>query len=128
MGVALDKIMKDHTAESLIEFAEVAKDTTAVPKPVQFKGLAPIRKMFDDLFEKITDDCNFETPLMEVTGDGDSKAAKQVFFVWEAKASGYKYATATFVFDDNFKITKQNIVAVMAANDKAGCGIVSMVV
>jgi len=117
---ALDKIMEDYTEDSVVDIADYAEGATKIPDFKKHSGLTEIREMFQDLFTDIDDNCNLGAPLQEITGDGDSKA-KQVFLVWRNLASTYKWATDTFVFDDNFKIIKQNIVAVHAAASREGC-------
>lgn len=117
---ALDQIMKDYTDDSAVHLATVPEGSTVLPEFVEHKGLVAIRNMFDGLFKDLPDVCNLAAPLQQVTGDTDS-AAKQVFLVWRIPASGYKYATDTFVFDNEFRISKQNILVERAAKDTQGC-------
>lgn len=114
---ALNMIMKDYIEDSVVHIASYPEGTdSGIPTFEPHKGIVAIRKMFKDLFASIGETCDLAAPLVEVTGDtGTISDAKQVFLVWRIPASKYKWATDTFVFDDNFKITKQNIVAVQAA-------------
>jgi len=119
---ALDMIMKDYTEASVVHIAAYAEGATAIPTFDVHQGVDAIRAMFNGLFDTIDDTCNLGAPLVEVTGDeGGAHVAKQVFLVWRIPASKYKWATDTFVFDEDLKIVKQNIVVVQAAKDRTGC-------
>jgi len=118
---ALDMIMKDYTEASVVHIAAYAEGASAIPTFDAHQGLKAIRAMFLGLFDTIDDTCNLGAPLVEVTGDGGAHTAKQVFLVWRIPASKYKWATDTFVFDEDLKIVKQNIVVVQAAKDRTGC-------
>jgi len=121
---ALDMIMKDYIESSVVHMATYEEGATEIPDLKPHKGLKDIRDMFKGLFfGEIDNNCNLGTPLVEVTGK-DGGDAKQVFLVWRIPASKFKWATDTFIFDEDFKIIKQNIVAVQAPTDTAGCATV----
>jgi len=106
--LALDLIMKDYTAESLVQvFNNNGDDYTS------FSGLAPIRGMFDQLFKdiqaaKVGEDIGLAVKLLEIEPKFNG-----VFLVWEAKS--HLKATDTFVFNDAGKIIRQNIVVLTPA-------------
>merc|ERR1712084_202011 len=64
-----------------------------------------IRKMFTNLFGDLKDLATLSAPVINV----DEKE-KQVFLVWKCPGCGYDTATDTFIFGNDFKIVRQNIV------------------
>jgi len=101
---ALDIIIKDYTAESLVQVFDNNGNVYE-----SFSGLAPIRGMFDKLFKDIqaaavAGDIGLGVKLLEVEPKFNG-----VFLVWESKS--HLKGTDTFVFDDAGKIIRQNIVA-----------------
>lgn len=115
---ALDDIMVDYTADSIIHVAEVTKDSTAIPTLASHKG-EEIRVFFKGLFETFTNACNMGMAYTETSGSsGDD--AKQIFLVWRMHSSGYEYATDTLVLDDTWKIIKQTLVTVRGVEDATG--------
>jgi len=102
--LALDLIMKDYTAESLVQVFDNNGDVYE-----SFSGPAPIRGMFDKLFKdiqaaKVGEDIGLNVKLLEVEPKFNG-----VFLVWESKS--HVKGTDTFVFNDAGKIIRQNIVA-----------------
>merc|ERR1711957_538723 len=102
--LALDDIIKDYTAESLVQVFDNNGDVYQ-----SFSGLAPIRGMFDQLFKDIQaaaidGDIGLAVKLLEVEPKFNG-----VFLVWESKS--HLKGTDTFVFNDAGKIMRQNIVA-----------------
>lgn len=102
--LALDDIMKDYTAESLVQVFDNNGDVYT-----SFSGPAPIRGMFDKLFKdiqaaKVGEDIGLAVKLLEVEPKFNG-----VFLVWESKS--HLKGTDTFVFNDAGKIIRQNIVA-----------------
>jgi len=105
LDAALDKIMLDYDANSKVRIFNFATDDMAAEAPFQeHTGPTEIRAMFDGLFKSFTSSTPPVVPLAEVVD-----APKQVFLIWAAPDSGYLEATDTFIFDDNFKINRQNI-------------------
>lgn len=108
MTAALNGIMADYTAESIVQ---VFDNKDKVYK--SFEGIDPIKGMFKTLFEDIlaaATDTNdkpgsngFEVKVKEV-----ENKVKGVFLVW--KSNSHPKATDTFVFNDEGKIIRQNIV------------------
>merc|ERR1712173_12069 len=96
-------IMNDYTDDSIVNLFDNRDNTYA-----QFEGMDEIRSMFVDVFAAIEaaavdGDPNVTVPLQQIEPDYEG-----VFLVWTANA--YPKATDTFVFDDNHKIIRQNIV------------------
>ena len=58
---------------------------------------------FEGLFKTLSDTSDLDAPVIDVK-------AREVFLVWNCKASGILAATDTFIFDDNAKIASQNVV------------------
>ena len=104
-GQNLDQIMVDYTENSVVRLYNFTKKEKA-----EFKGLDAIRGMFAGLFAELKDLSGLEAPVVDVDEEG-----KQVFLVWKCPTSGYTDVSDTFVFDDNFKINRQNIVALTNA-------------
>jgi len=114
------KIMLDYTADSIIRIWD---NTGSVYSA--HEGLAEIEAMFTGLFAAIvaadngdgTDDSEgIKVPLISVTPQYNS-----VFLVWESFSN--PKATDTFIFDDDGKIIRQNIVT----NSKVAAGVVAIV-
>jgi len=94
----LDQIMLDYTnASALHSFEECSCQLTKA------NGLAEIRAFFAGLFITLSDTSDLTVPVVEVADP------KQVYLIWTANASGIESAQDTFIFDDAYKIHRQNI-------------------
>lgn len=96
----VDKILLDYDDNSV---AYVHNNVTL--ETAEFKGTAGIREMFVNLFKDLSDLSTLGAPVVTV-----EEAAKQVFLVWKCPGVGFDTATDTFIFGDDFKIRRQNIV------------------
>ena len=100
----MDKILKDYDEKSVIT---VYNPTTK--KKEVFKGVEGARSLFKSLWAEVSDYKTLAAPVADV-----DEEAKTVFLVWECKGCGVECATDTFVFDDKFRIVRQNILKVTA--------------
>jgi len=98
-GQDLAKVMLDYTEESELR----AWDHRA-QKLDSCKGKAQIQKFFKGLFAALKDTSDLAAPTIDVTED-----PKQVYLIWSCAASGIVSATDSFIFDDDNKISRQNI-------------------
>merc|ERR1719215_1894460 len=73
-----------------------------------YRGTAEIRELFTGLFESLGS-APVNVPIEDVV---ERPGEKSVFLVWSAPDAGFLKATDTFIFDNNFKIRRQNIVTV----------------
>lgn len=96
----LDKIMLDYNENSIVRVHNTVAGDTKVNQ-----GTTKIREMFTWLFKELHDLSTLKAPVNLVEED-----AKQVWLVWECKGCGFESATDTFVFGDDFKVLRQNIV------------------
>jgi len=104
-AAALDKIMLDYIEESVVRLYSFDQDFSILDNTFdEKKGMTEIRTMFSDLFDSMASPIAPAVPQALVVND-----PKQVFLIWSAVDSGYKEATDTFIFDDDFKISRQNI-------------------
>jgi len=101
----VDKIMLDYDDNSV---SRVHNNVTG--QTDDFKGAAKIREMFVSLFGDLKDLSTLTAPVIEV-----EEAAKQVFLVWKCPGCNYDTATDTFIFGNDFKINRQNIVVTKKA-------------
>merc|ERR1712205_197353 len=96
----VDEIMLDYNGSSVLKaFDHRTGDLTTC------EGEAEIRDFFTGLFAMLSDCSDLAAPVIEVT----EVPNKQVYLIWSCKASKVVSATDTFFFDDDFKITRQNI-------------------
>jgi len=107
MTAALDKIMKDYTADSIVQVFDNRGKTYS-----KFDSEAKIRTMFEGLFTDInkakTTPYDPNTNGVEVKVLEVEKAFNGVFLVWSSES--HPKATDTFVFNTEGKIIRQNIV------------------
>jgi len=96
----VSKILEDYTNSSII----TVYDQTSQEKVV-YTGLAGVQKCFEGLFKTLSNTSDLAAPVIDV-----NEAALEVFLIWSCKASGIESATDTFIFDSNFKISRQNVV------------------
>jgi len=110
LEAAVTKIMLDYDATSQVRLYGFGHGQNSVESPTfeLHTGEAAIQAMFEGLFASMTNETAPAVPLAEVVD-----APKQVFLVWEAPDSKYLEATDTFMFDDAFKIRRQNIATFM---------------
>jgi len=99
--LALDQIMQDYHENSVVRIYTFTGTISSADPFETHTGMTAIRAMFNELFASFTVNA-VEVAMAEVI-------SSQVFLIWKAPASGYKEATDTFIFDDNFKINRQNI-------------------
>merc|ERR1719277_2054732 len=98
-------IMADYTEDSIVEVFDTREE-----KYTQYKGLTEIKGMFDALFVAIKnagtgDPVNYGIGVLVQEVD---PSYNDVFLVW--KSNSHPKATDTFVFSDDHKIIRQNIV------------------
>jgi len=96
----VDKVLQDYTNKSVITVYNQADGTKTV-----FKGLDGVKDCFTGLFKSLFDTSDLAAPIIHVEED-----TGMVFLVWSAAASGYMHATDTFIFDEDAKIFRQNVV------------------
>lgn len=101
----VNKILLDYDESSV---ARVHNNVTM--ETSEFTGVAKIREMFTGLFADLSDLSSLDAPVVTV-----EEAAKQVFLVWKCPGCKYETATDTFIFGDDFKIKRQNIVVTKQA-------------
>jgi len=101
----VDKILLDYDDSSV---ARVHNNVTGETN--KFEGAKGIREMFVGLFADLKDLATLQAPVVEVEED-----AKQVFLIWKCPGCGYDTATDTFIFGNDFKIRRQNIVVTKKA-------------
>jgi len=114
LEAAVTKIMLDYDATSQVRLYGFGHGLNSV-ESTTFElntGMAEIEAMFRGLFESMTNATAPAVPLAEVVD-----VPKQVFLIWEAPDSKYLEATDTFMFDENFKIRRQNIATFMTNED-----------
>jgi len=96
---------------------------TATATLSTFEGLTGAEECFTGLFADLDDLSDLAAPLIHIE---DSDESKQVMLAWENPASGvrgkYFKATDTFVFDEDDKILRQNVV-VFSTIDDDGTGV-----
>ena len=96
----VDKIMLDYSDTSVLKAFD--HRTQAL---VTCTGRGQIRDFFINLFATLSDTSELAAPVIEVT----EAPAKQIYLIWSCASSGIVSATDTFMFDDNYKISRQNI-------------------
>jgi hypothetical protein len=99
-GQDVDKVLKDYTNKSIITVYNQLDGTKTV-----YTGLQGVKDCFTGLFKSLFDTSDLAAPIIHVEEDPG-----MVFLVWSAPASGYAYATDTFIFDKDAKIFRQNVV------------------
>lgn len=97
----VEKILKDYTEQSQV----VVSDSNSGEYKT-FTGLAEIKTCFEGLFKDLSDTSQLAAPAIRV----EEAPYPMVFLVWECPSSGIVKATDTFLFDDEGKIVKQNVV------------------
>mmetsp|Transcript_24315 Transcript_24315/g.36477 ORF Transcript_24315/g.36477 Transcript_24315/m.36477 type:complete len:141 (+) Transcript_24315:33-455(+) len=102
-GQDVQKILLDYNDKSKVTYYNATEKTKAI-----FEGEKQIGEMFTGLFKDLSDLNTLEAPEIDVCED-----SKTVFLVWACPGCGYEKITDTFVFDDEFKISRQFIFGVM---------------
>jgi len=101
----LVKIMLDYDETSVARVYNFTDGSSTT-----FTGTAQIRQMFAGLFAELIDLSTLEAPVVQV-----DESPKMVFLCWKCPGSGFATATDTFLFGDDLKIKRQNIVVTKAA-------------
>merc|ERR1719446_692730 len=96
--------MIDYTEQSVITVYNQLDGSNTV-----YSGLAGVRTCFEGLFSSLYDTSDLAAPVITVREATDEEPGS-VFLIWRAPASGYSEATDTFIFDDDAKISRQNVV------------------
>ncbi|GMH80821.1 hypothetical protein TrST_g10635 [Triparma strigata] len=96
----VNKILLDYTEASEIKVHNHHDGSTAT-----HKGLAAIRGCFTSLFAALDDLGTLAAPEVIVEEAPES----MVFLIWSCKGCGFQSCHDTFHFDENNKITRQNI-------------------
>merc|ERR1711924_457117 len=104
-GQDVDKVLKDYTENSVIKVYDQITGELA-----EFKGLKGVKELFTGLFKALHDTSGLAAPAIRVD-PGSEGIAGSVFLVWRCPTSGFTHVTDTFLFDEDGKIAKQNIVA-----------------
>jgi ketosteroid isomerase-like protein len=99
---SVEQVMLDYIEESQLRAFD---HRTGVM--TEANGRAQIQQFFADLFIALHDTSGLTAPIVHVT---DSPASKQVYLVWTCPTSGILTATDSFLFGNNNKILRQNIV------------------
>merc|ERR1712070_524661 len=73
-------------------------------------GLEAIRGCFTGLFQKLDDLSELSAPVIDVEEGSAAGGRGHVFLTWKCPSSGVAHATDTFIFDENDKIVRQNVV------------------
>jgi hypothetical protein len=95
------RILLDYTETSVLQSYEQCEGRLTVAT-----GLTQIGAFFTGLFAGL-DTSQVTAPVVDVTTRGDD--VKQVYLIWKAPLSGIESAQDTFIFDDDYKIARQNI-------------------
>jgi len=110
LNAALDKIMKDYNADSVVRVFQFDANTSKTVDQIPFvehSGIDAIEGFFKVTFESFTKAGGFKALL-----DEQVEATPQVFLVWSATENNYEEATDTFIYkvvDGNYMIDRQNI-------------------
>jgi len=96
----IDKMMLDYDDTSIVKLWNNTTQTQT-----EFRGMAAIREMFLNIWQEMTDISTLQAPVQDV-----EEEMLTVFLVWKCPSSGFKHATDTFLFGNDFKIKRQNIV------------------
>lgn len=101
---SLAQVMLDYTEASVLETFD---HTTG--ERGSFVGVAQIAFFYEGLFRIMADSSTFAAPVEEVI-----EHPKQVFLVWSCPSSGVVSASETFLYGDDFKISRQNFTVTFA--------------
>jgi len=99
-GQDVKMILKDYCPKSIITVHDHTNGKTS-----KFEGKKGARECFKGLFGQLNDLGTLKAPVVTVCED-----SKTVFLIWSCHGCGIKSCTDTFVFDDRFKIIRQNVV------------------
>jgi hypothetical protein len=100
----VEKILEDYSEASVITVYNQTDGSQQV-----YEGLTGARDCFSGLFAELSDLSDLTAPVIDVM-EANGEEPGSVFLIWNCKASGYKEATDTFIFDANGKILRQNVV------------------
>lgn len=99
-GQDLDRILLNYDENSIVVTYDQTKDEKNT-----YRGVEGARSVMMILFEMLTDLSDLSAPVVDVFED-----SKMVFLIWRNPASGILDSTDTFVFSDDNKIYRQNVV------------------
>ena len=103
------QVLKDYTEKSVIKvYDQITGELT------EFKGLKGVKECFTGLFKDLSDLSGLAAPAIRVE-EASGGIAGSVFLVWRCPSSGYTHVTDTFLFDEDGKIAKQNVVIMKPA-------------
>lgn len=97
----LQSLMQDYTETTELQSFDHSTGVLTVAK-----GLAEIQRCFEALFSMLTDLSGLASPVVHVT---DQAEGKQVFLVWSCPSSGIIEGVDSFIYDNDYKIVRQNI-------------------
>lgn len=114
----VEQILLDYTEDSEITVYNHLKGE-AKGKTV-YKGLAEVQKCFEGLFKSLKNTKDLAAPVQHVE-EPNGGIPGSVFLIWCCPASGYQRATDTFIFNDQGKILRQNVVVAHVPRKAMGC-------
>eukprot|EP00405_Crypthecodinium_cohnii_P007006 CAMPEP_0194782388 /NCGR_PEP_ID=MMETSP0323_2-20130528/78663_1 /TAXON_ID=2866 ORGANISM="Crypthecodinium cohnii, Strain Seligo" /NCGR_SAMPLE_ID=MMETSP0323_2 /ASSEMBLY_ACC=CAM_ASM_000346 /LENGTH=127 /DNA_ID=CAMNT_0039721197 /DNA_START=86 /DNA_END=469 /DNA_ORIENTATION=+ len=96
----MEKILLDYDETSVASIFDWTSGEVST-----YKGLSGITELFTKLFKELTDMSEMAGSVVEVVED-----PKSAWVCWKCPSSGITSATDTFIFGDDFKIKRQNVV------------------
>ena len=103
-GQDVNRILRDYSEDSVVTVYNQLTGSNTV-----YSGLDGVRSCFVELFASLYDISDLDAPVITVK-EASMHEPGSVFLIWSAAASGYSYATDTFIFDSASKILWQNVV------------------
>jgi len=110
LGQNMEQILSEYTENSVVTVYDQTSGSLSTNT-----GLEQIQGLFTDTFNRI-ETTGVVMPVVD-THEATNSEPGSVFLVWSAPASGYVEATDTFIYDDNAKILKHNIVITDSTSD-----------
>lgn len=104
----VEQILLDYTEDSVITVYNQLDG-----KEQEFKGLSGATECFTGLFKSLPDCSALGAPIQHVE-EKSATGPGEVFLVWSCPSSGYERATDTFIFNEDGKIVRQNVVVAYA--------------
>jgi len=95
----IEDILTDYTEASIMRIF------SGVYGPIEFKGVAGIRRAFTGALASLAGVTDYEDIMEEV-----DENVQVVDWVWQAPSRGYIQSHETVIFDENLKIKRQNVV------------------